>query len=172
VTADYTETVAPDDDAEGRVLETLANGMPYAFVVATELEPLNLRVASGNDVDTIRALLGQTLRALPGGASAISDGYHTFDELYDHRRALTAALCKALSLDSWRSKAHHPDGDPMFEGGYFIVGINLPTGTITYHYKLTHWDDFAGVTELPHAPLWDGAAPAATVDRLLEWTRA
>jgi hypothetical protein len=60
----------------------------------------------------------------------------------------------------------------MFEGGYFIVGINLPTGTITYHYKLTHWDDFAGVTELPHAPLWDGAAPAATVDRLLEWTRA
>lgn len=101
----------------------------------------------------------------------VSDGYHTFGELYDHRRALTAALCKAFGLDSWRSKAHHPDNDPMFEGGYFIVGINLPTGTITYHYKLSHWDDFAGVIELPHAPKWDGAAPAATIDRLLAWAR-
>ncbi|AAT36772.1 Pas24 [Actinoplanes phage phiAsp2] len=101
----------------------------------------------------------------------LSDGYHTMAELYGHRRALTAALCKALSLDAWRSKAHHPEDSPMFEGGYFIVGINLPTGTITYHYKLSHWDDFAGVIELEHAPKWDGAAPDATVDRLLEWTR-
>lgn len=103
--------------------------------------------------------------------SEITDGYHTFGELYDHRRALTAGLCKALPLNSWRSREHHPDDSPMFEGGYFIVGINLPTGPITYHYKLSHWDDFAGVTELKHAPKWDGAPPAATVDRLLEWAR-
>lgn len=172
MSADYTETMADPDDAEGRVLETFANGMPYAFVVATSIDPLNLRVASGHETGTIRALLGQTLRALPGGSDEITDGYHTFGELYDHRRALTAGLCKALSLDAWRSKAHHPEDSPMFEGGYFIVGINLPTGTITYHYKLAHWDDFAGVIELEHAPKWDGAAPAATVDRLLEWTRA
>ncbi len=63
--ANYSEIEAPDDDAEGRVLDTLANGMPYAFVVATSIEPLNLRVASGYDVGTIRALLEQTLRALP-----------------------------------------------------------------------------------------------------------
>lgn len=101
----------------------------------------------------------------------ITDGYHTFGELYDHRRALTAALCKALTVDSWRSKAHHPDDGPMFEGGYFVVGINLPTGTITYHYKLSHWDDFAGVVELEHAPKWDGAPPDATVHRLLSWAQ-
>lgn len=106
---------------------------------------------------------------LDGGE--ITDGHHTFGELYDHRRALTAALCKALSLDAWRSKVHHPEDSPMFEGGYFIVGINLPTGTITYHYKLRHWDDFAGIIELEHAPRWDGAMPPATVDRLLEWAR-
>lgn len=166
MTADYTETVAPEGDAEGRVLETLADGMPYAFVVATELEPLNLRVASGHDVDTIRALLCQTLRALPGGASEISDGFHTFGELYDHRRALTAALAR-VTEGSWRSKAHHPEDSPMFEGGYFIVGIPTPAGPITYHYKLPHWDDFEGVTELEHSPKWDGAPPSATVDRLL-----
>lgn len=173
MTADYTEIEGDPGDAEGRVLDTLAEGMPYAFVVATSLEPLNLRVASGCETGAVRALLGQTLRALPGGSDAITDGHHTFGELYDHRRALTAALAAAAGQagDSWRSKAHHPDDSPMFEGGYFIVGIDLPTGTITYHYKLKHWDDFAAVPELEHAPKWDGAAPGKTVDRLLELAR-
>lgn len=98
----------------------------------------------------------------------ISDGYHTFGELYDHRRALTAALAKSIGYYSWRSKAHHPDNGPMFEG-YFIVGMDLPTGQISYHYKLSHWDDFEGVPERPHAPKWDGHTPADTVDRLLRW---
>ena len=103
----------------------------------------------------------------------VSDGHHTFEELYAHRLALTAVLAAAAASDgdSWRSKAHHPDDDPMFEGGYFIVGVNLPTGPITYHYKLKHWDDFAAVPEVPHAPKWDGAPPSATVDRLLETAR-
>lgn len=169
MSAEYTEVQADPEDAEGRVLETLAGGMPYAFVAVTSLSPLGLRIASGEDVDTIGAILTQTLKALPGRQTdGISDGYHTFGELYDHRRALTAALAQALP--SWRSKAHHPDDSPMFEGGYFIVGIDLPgAGTITYHYKLSHWDDFAGVDELAHAPKWDGAAPADTVTRLLGW---
>lgn len=101
----------------------------------------------------------------------LSDGFHTMEELYDHRRALTAALLAERADISWRSKQHHPDDDPMFEGGYFIVGINTPFGTITYHYKLTHWDDFAEVPELDHAPKWDGAPPESTVTRLLEWAR-
>lgn len=107
-----------------------------------------------------------------GKADELSDGFHTMGELYDHRRALTAALAYALPSDlSWRSKAHHPQDAPMFEGGYFIVGIDLPTGTITYHYQLKHWDDFSTVRELEHAPRWDGAGPEGTVTRLLEWSR-
>jgi hypothetical protein len=100
----------------------------------------------------------------------VSDGYHTFGELYAHRRALTAALCNALPFSSWRSKAHHPDGEPVFDG-YFIVGIDLPTGTVTYHYKLKHWDDFSGAKILDHAPEWDGATPDDSVKRLLMWAR-
>ena len=109
----------------------------------------------------------------PGEHNEVSDGFHTFRELYDHRRALTAVLALAAANDgeSWRSKEHHPDDSPMFEGGYFIVGINLPTGVITYHYKLKHWDDFTGVPELPHAPKWDGATPGDSVTRLLETAR-
>jgi hypothetical protein len=122
------------------------------------------RVTSRNGVTTHIEVLSSSIE--------VSDGHHTFGELYDHRRALTAALCRAISLDAWRSKAHHPEDSPMFDGGYFIVGVSLPTGTITYHYKLKHWDDFAGVIELAHAPRWDGAAPGDTVTRLLEWARA
>lgn len=104
-----------------------------------------------------------------------SDGYHTFNELYDHRRALTAALGSFIAQGTrdawaWRSRKHHPDGDPIFEG-YFIVGIDLPTGTVTYHYEDQYWDDFANFEELKHAPLWDGALPATSVTRLIEFAR-
>jgi hypothetical protein len=109
------------------------------------------------------------------GRIELSDGYHTMDELYDHRRALTAVVAawaaRMPEPASWRSKAHHPDDSPMFEGGYFIVGIELDTGTITYHYKLKHWDDFAAVPELEHGKKWDGATPDDTVTRLLELAR-
>lgn len=104
--------------------------------------------------------------------SEVRDDYHTLDELYDHRRALTAALASAMSGQdavAWRSKAHHPDDDPIYEG-YFIVGIDLgDVGTITYHYALEHWHDFRGVLVLDQAPKWDGATPEDTVTRLLAW---
>lgn len=111
---------------------------------------------------------------IPNGIDTdqVTDGFHTFGELYDHRRALTAVLAAgaASSGDAWRSKRHHPDDDSMYYG-YFIVGIQLPTGLITYHYKLEHWDDFGAVPELLHAPKWDGATPADTVTRLLDLAR-
>lgn len=115
---------------------------------------------------------------IEGHPTQLTDGFHTMEELYEHRRALTAVLAGAYAAShlapksgAWRSKAHHPDDSPMFEGGYFIVGIELDSGTITYHYKLTHWDDFAAVPELEHAPKWDGATPGDTVTRLLDVAR-
>lgn len=54
----------------------------------------------------------------------ISDGYHTFNELYHHRAILFANICNK-SGKSWKSKKHH-DGS-MYDG-MFIVGINTPDG--------------------------------------------
>lgn len=106
-----------------------------------------------------------------GSIENISDGYHTFKELYDHRMALTAALCKVLPNDmSWRSKNHAADGEPMFEG-FFIVGVELPTGIITYHYKLEHWHLFDHVITWGAAPKWDGHTPADVVNRLKQWSK-
>lgn len=113
----------------------------------------------------------------PGKAGRISDGCHTFNELYAHRRALTAALMASYGeafpderSGVWRSRAHHPDDNPCYEG-YFIVGIELPSGTVTYHYANQYWDDFRQVPEIPHAPKWDGAGPSESVTRLLEFAR-
>lgn len=101
----------------------------------------------------------------------VSDGSHTFDELYAHRRALTAALTALLPGWSWRSRAHHPDDTEIFPG-YFIVGISLPNGVITYHYRDQYWNDFPRARELAHAPKWDGAEPGITVSRLIDMARS
>jgi hypothetical protein len=100
-----------------------------------------------------------------------SDGSHTFKELYAHRRALTAALVATGKFYAWRSRAHHPDDTPCYEG-YFIVGLQLPTGMITYHYELEYWDDFHFNTDdLIHAPKWDGEGPEDTIKHLISFAR-
>ena len=86
----------------------------------------------------------------------ISDGFHSFDELYDHRMTLFAVVLKAHRANAWKSRLH-ADGD-MWDG-WFIVGINTPEGQFTYHYKAEHWDLF-DVPELDHAPEWDGHMPS------------
>lgn len=110
-----------------------------------------------------------------GAPGDTSDGYHTFDELYEHRRALTAALLATIADAElggvWRSRNHHPDDAVCYEG-YFIVGMETRMGqTITYHYANEYWDDFRAVPELKHAPKWDGATPADSVTRLLAYAR-
>lgn len=92
----------------------------------------------------------------------ISDGYHTFDELYHHRMVLTKVISDLLPNYAWKSKMHH-DGS-MFEGD-FIVGFDTPEGQYTYHYGLEHWD-FFNVLELQYAPEYDGHKPE-DITRLL-----
>ena len=71
----------------------------------------------------------------------VSDGYHTFNSLYNQRLFLFAALVKAYKDKAWKTKRHH-DGEPCFGGGWFLVGITTPAGDYTYHYELKDWDLF------------------------------
>jgi hypothetical protein len=119
------------------------------------------------------ALEGQTWTdgsPTPISMKDISDGYHTFGELYEHRMALTLALARSGAGRVWRSKQHHPDDGPMFDDS-FIVGIVLPSGTITYHYNLKFWDLFDGIRELNYGNKWDGATPNDTIERLLNYRK-
>jgi hypothetical protein len=88
----------------------------------------------------------------------ISDGYHTFHELYEHRAALFIALMKTFPEISWYSKRHEQGGADMFDG-MFIAGMDLPTGQVTYHLNLIPWWtplQYSKVEERTYAPEWDG----------------
>lgn len=94
---------------------------------------------------------------------AVSDGYHTFDELYHHRAVLFSVICNEHPDIAWKSKLHS-DGT-MYEGD-FIVGINTPRGQALYHYDIDPYWDMFKVPEIPSAPEWDGYLPAHAIERI------
>lgn len=106
----------------------------------------------------------------------ISDGYHTFDELYEFRLLYNAALFNEwvrLSIESpevvksWK----HSDSELAFGGGWFVVTAQLPTGQITNHYEAKDWDLFK-IPEVDKAPKWDGHTPQDVAKRLREYLGA
>lgn len=98
-----------------------------------------------------------------GGFGELSDGYHTFNELYHHRAILFSAICNIVSECAWKSKLH---SDGTMYDGMFIVGINTPKGQATYHYDIDPYWDMFDVEELPRAPQWDGHTPAQAIERI------
>jgi len=97
-----------------------------------------------------------------------SDGYHTFNELYEHRCYLFVALMRCNPKISWRAEQHE-DGS-MYQG-WFIAGMQLPSGQISYHMPMSMWDAItgSGIKTSRKAPKWDGHTPADVVKRLAAW---
>ena len=99
---------------------------------------------------------------------SLSDGFHTFDELYEfrllyHAHAVRAWLDAGYSVvRSWK----HHDGEPCFEGGWFIVVAQLPTGQVSNHYRAESWSLFGDVPEAEAAPVWDGHRTTDVARRL------
>ena len=103
------------------------------------------------------------------GIGDLSDGCHTFNGLYEQRAILFAALVKAYKDKSWKSHRHE-DGELCFGGGWFIVGIDTPKGSYTYHYEDKYWDMF-DCDELERGKHWDGHTEKDAKDRLLSLSR-
>lgn len=120
----------------------------------------------------------------------LSDGYHSFKELYEFRKLYNAALFNewaehktkyvedGSSMDRLRSitaptyDVHkswkHNDGEWCFgkEKEWFIVVAILPTGQITNHYKAEDWDLFK-IPETERAKYeYDGHTALDTIKRL------
>jgi len=105
-----------------------------------------------------------------------SDGYHTFNELYEFRKLYNACL-----FNEWASQAkicgagkqsydihkswRHNDGELCFGGGWFIVMAQLPSGQISNHYEAKDWDLF-NIPEKEFANKWDGHTDKDVVKRL------
>lgn len=101
----------------------------------------------------------------------ISDGYHTFDELYHHRAYLFAALCiTSFRNIAWKSLLHNDPNDPMYQG-MFIVGVETPEGQATYHYDIDPYWSIFKVKELERAPKYDGHTPSDAIERILNMAK-
>lgn len=98
-----------------------------------------------------------------GGMGEMSDGYHTFNELYHHRAILFSVICNARPDLAWKSKLH--DTGDMYDG-MFIVGIQTDEGQATYHYDIIPYWDLFKVPELERAPVWDGHTPEMAIWRI------
>lgn len=103
-----------------------------------------------------------------------SDGYHTFNELYDFRKAYNALLYNEWACampvrfdvhKSWK----HSDGELAFGGGWFVVVAETPMGQITNHYEEIDWDKFQ-VPEKETANEWDGHTAQEALNRLIALT--
>ena len=100
----------------------------------------------------------------PGDKENLSDGYHTFKELYNFRKVYNAALFNEWAKDTIKESGYytrgilgadktltkyavhkswkHHDGELCFGGGWFIVVALLPTGQISNHYEAKDWNLF------------------------------
>lgn len=85
----------------------------------------------------------------------LSDGYHTFNQLYHQRAILFATIVKQNKNRAWKS-LRHEDGEFCFGGGRFIVGIDTPAGSYTYHYKTDKYWNLFDCTVLDRSKPWDG----------------
>jgi hypothetical protein len=98
----------------------------------------------------------------------VSDGYHTFGELYEHRIELYLALCRYVGAYGtgtvWKSLCHS-DGSRML--GWFILGIFEEVGKqITYHIPDKYWGEAYSDVILDKALEWDGHTSQDVIQRL------
>lgn len=98
-----------------------------------------------------------------------SDGYHTFQELYDFRKLYNAALFNEWAINGkyevYKSKKHF-DGKECFDGNWFIVVAILPDGQISNHYEMKDWDLFK-IPEYEKSKYeFDGHTPKDVLERL------
>lgn len=86
-----------------------------------------------------------------------SDGFHTFNQLYHQRAVLFATIVNNFKRHAWKSLKHE-DGKYCFDsdGKWFIVGVDTPEGSYTYHYETDKYWDMFDCVALECGKHWDG----------------
>ena len=79
------------------------------FASPADIECVDLHCSDGGQI------------VLEGDTEVVSDGHHSFGELYQHRHMLFMTLMR--SEVSWMSKLH---SDGIMYPGWFIAGVALP----------------------------------------------
>lgn len=140
-------------------------------VLSAETDRLRTRLAAVEaERDAARAgeaRAVEALKAKPTVTGETSDGYHTFNELYEHRISLWVALCRVIEQQRegtvWKTQLHS-DGTSL--DGWFVLGMHhLPSQQITYHLPMSRWDECKFKT-LDRALEFDGHTGADVLARL------
>lgn len=109
----------------------------------------------------------EEINSIPESISVgeLSDRYHSFNDLYDHRAKLFISLCLTSFKDiAWKSLLH---SDGTMYNGMFVVGVDTEFGQASYHYDINpYWSMFKGIKELDRAPKFDGHTPNDAIARI------
>lgn len=87
-----------------------------------------------------------------------SDGYHTFDELYEHRNLLFIALC-LHNREHCRWAPHYP--------GWPVLFLELNGVQISYHVQEKYLPLFEEKIQRDDKYKWDGHEAKDVLERLL-----
>ena len=121
-------------------------------------------------IDEINNIIKENKNNKNISTKEISDGHHTFGELYRHRILLFCTICNLFPDISWKSRKHYDEeNDPMFLDS-FIAGINTPDGIATYHVKLQYWNLF-DIPELERAPKYDAYSSEESLERIISLSK-
>lgn len=131
------------------------------------------------DVDVIRGGVGIVVEGENLDTNLVSDGYHTFGELYEHRIQLWIAVCRlwdefksqsqwktaeGRKYYAWRSLKH--SNGSSYEG-WFLLGIITKEGKqLSYHLPISKWDECEFATTKELAPEFDGHTSDDVLNRL------
>lgn len=126
------------------------------YINADELQEICIKHRyTSIPIDVFKSQPSANVVEIPeSGIEDMSDGYHTFRDLYYQRMVLFATIVKQNKELAWKS-FRHEDGEFCFGGDWFIVGIDTPEGSYTYHYETKFWSMF-DCQELKRGKHWDG----------------
>lgn len=87
----------------------------------------------------------------------LSDGYHTFDELYEHRNFLFLTLVRCLKLNCYYKMV----------GDWVILYADTPNGQISYHLPPKFLENVEAFAKKVKNPEWDHHSSDDVLDRLI-----
>lgn len=169
-TAKEYREMSPVENTEKQFLERDSVVSSLDGLIRTYVEDgsMQCHIAAGTAIDIRDNIIlarkpARVIEVPAKGIGEVSDGFHTFNELYHHRAILFSVICNSMPEKAWKSKLHNT-GD-MFPG-MFVVGIITPEGYATYHFDIDSYWDMFNVQELTMAPEWDGHTPEDAINRI------
>lgn len=107
-----------------------------------------INVKAEYDGEDVRKLCQEAMVLASGDRGQLSDGFHTFNELYQHRIRIFIALVALLVAQGKSAyRFHH-------YAGWFCLGVETDFGQISYHIPESQWESCSFAEE--RQPEFDG----------------